>query len=996
MSTVVRFAVLVFFQMWAGTVLFAQTPAYLHYRVQDGLPGNLVYCCIQDDKKLLWFGTDKGLACFDGTHFRSFGMKDGLPDPDVFNLMSDSRGRLWISNFKKKPCYRQNGRFVTGQQDSLLAEMSDPNVLWEFYEDTDGSIWLGGQSTTFYRYEEQKIEKKRMTNPTVMPFRVGNELFYAGVGTIMRPGPDTVAHTVFDLNYPLKISFNPFVGVCFSGNRILYAFVDMLLLLEYRNGKFVRVASRPGPVGRVFSDRSGRFWVCSLAGGAYCFENNRRDLSNPVLYLPGQKVTSVFEDAQGTHWFCTAGNGIFALPRNVAVGFDQTNGLISNNIHAVALDRDGNVMAGDDEANLYVFNKDGSIRIDNFGSLDGYNRCRQIIRSPGGDDIWIISDEAIIHQRGNQQRQIRINASPKYATLLHDTLWYTSSGSIGIIDPKTFERHHWVSRRFTAIASDSDGNIWAGGIEGVYSRSDSFLFNWGERFPLLKSRIIAMQQAGVGRMWIVTADYGLLSVQTRNGAIGTVEMINDRLKSPIDNIQSIFYQPGAYLWLATNKGVFGITDNWSVIHFDRHDGLADDDVNAVMAYGDTLWAATVGGLSRVILKSPDATGSFPTLITNARYRLGDQIIEFHLLDSIPAAGKLVLPPDATLFELGFSGLDYRSRGNLRYECRTETSLLPVVWWTLDNLFDWVANGFKAGVNITQVDNGSLSYGVTLPPGCYQISITAVTTANLRSRQPDYLFVVMRPHWYNTLWFGLLVWGGLTYIVWRIVRARIAYRRLDAAVSELQLQALQAQMNPHFIGNSINAIQQFFYPPDPVLASEYISLFTRLLRRTLLYSEQTFITFEDELAYDNDYLSMVKLRFGDRFRFEVTGTASIPPSTGFPSMLLQPLLENATLHGLAPEGDSILHLDFGLNGKYLVCTITDNGAGLKEVRERQKAGGIDRVSKGLELLLQKVQTLNRRYDLGLQLELHDLSDDKIPGRGTRVTVRFYPDKIPNKT
>ncbi len=204
------------------------------------------------------------------------------------------------------------------------------------------------------------------------------------------------------------------------------------------------------------------------------------------------------------------------------------------------------------------------------------------------------------------------------------------------------------------------------------------------------------------------------------------------------------------------------------------------------------------------------------------------------------------------------------------------------------------------------------------------------------------------------------------------------------------------MNPHFIGNSINAIQQFFYPPDPVLASEYISLFTRLLRRTLLYSEQTFITFEDELAYDNDYLSMVKLRFGDRFRFDISGTASIPPSTGFPSMLLQPLLENATLHGLAPDGDSVLHLDFCLEGEQLVCTITDNGVGLKEVRERQKAGGIDRVSKGLELLLQKVQTLNRRYDLGLQLGLHDLSDDNIPGRGTRVTVRFRPDKIPSRT
>ena len=94
-------------------VLSAQTPAYLHYVVSDGLPSNMVYCGTQDHEGLLWFGTDKGLASFDGTRFRTFGIKDGLPDPEVLNVWEDSRERLWICCFQKKPCYRRNARIFS-------------------------------------------------------------------------------------------------------------------------------------------------------------------------------------------------------------------------------------------------------------------------------------------------------------------------------------------------------------------------------------------------------------------------------------------------------------------------------------------------------------------------------------------------------------------------------------------------------------------------------------------------------------------------------------------------------------------------------------------------------------------------------------------------------------------------------------------------------------------------------------------------------------------
>ncbi|MBL7804071.1 MAG: hypothetical protein JNL02_10070, partial [Saprospiraceae bacterium] len=104
---VVRWAVLfTFFAVWySPAMLFTQTPAYLHFDIRDGLPSNLIYCAYQDKKGIMWFGTNNGLASYDGLRFHVYGTKDGLPDPEVLGLWEDSKERLWVANFRHKPCY---------------------------------------------------------------------------------------------------------------------------------------------------------------------------------------------------------------------------------------------------------------------------------------------------------------------------------------------------------------------------------------------------------------------------------------------------------------------------------------------------------------------------------------------------------------------------------------------------------------------------------------------------------------------------------------------------------------------------------------------------------------------------------------------------------------------------------------------------------------------------------------------------------------------------
>lgn len=979
--------------LWLSTHLMAQTPAFLHYGVHDGLPSNLIYCGIQDRRGLMWFGTDKGLACFDGSRFRTFGVKDGLTDPEVLNLMEDSGGRLWISSYRKKPCYRKNGRFVTEHQDSLLAKMQIKSALWDFFEDDDRSVWLSGHTNAMLHLKDDKLHYEQFERSILRPGRIDGTLFFFGVSGIYRQQPGGELAFLCKIDAPPLSNVNPYRGFSISGNRILYAFIDKLLLLEWRDGTFRELDRRPGPIGRVSTDSKGRFWVCSLAEGAVCFDNDRRDLSNPKFYCQGDKVTSMFEDRQGTLWFCTTNNGVYALPENVAVNFSVHNGFISNNITALARDDKGRLWSGDDEGNLYVYDGKGRFYATTLGSADGYNRVRRIIPDVG-DSRWVVTDEALYRETGHTLHKINLRVSPKTALLQPGQLWCASSGGLICLDANDLSQRMAVGyQRFTALSEDSDGNVWAGMNEGLLCEADSFSVNWGDHYPVLSGRVVAIEKAGKDSLWIVTPGKGLLLVRVLAGKIVYVERAPRDINDQLENIQSLFSEPNGLLWLATNRGVYRLDKSWGLVRFDRNNGLADDDVNAVLVHGDTVWTATVSGLSRLILRPSQAGGDFATLMVNAAYRTKEETIELDLLNSVPAGRKVILPPDATLFEVKFTGLDYRSRGNLRYEVITTKTFPAWQWCTFDNLFEWMGRGFRNKPDTTWFHTDNPGIGVRLPPARYHLRITAVTAAGVHSLQPDFWTIEMRPHRTDTVWFWLLIWGVFSYIVWRVLRARNAFRKLDAAASELQLQALQSQMNPHFVGNSINAIQQFFYPPDPVRASEYISLFTRLLRRTLSYTDRTFISFTEEFAYVRDYLEMTKLRFGEFFQYEISGADSITSDTPFPSMLLQPILENATIHGLAPEGVSILKLDFHMSGTKLVCTVTDNGAGLLETHARQKVNGSDRQSKGLEILRRKVDTLNRRFDLGLQLELSDLSTTIPPLRGTRAVIRFNPGKIP---
>jgi len=213
--------------------------------------------------------------------------------------------------------------------------------------------------------------------------------------------------------------------------------------------------------------------------------------------------------------------------------------------------------------------------------------------------------------------------------------------------------------------------------------------------------------------------------------------------------------------------------------------------------------------------------------------------------------------------------------------------------------------------------------------------------------------------------------------------------INQQLAEAQLAALQTQMNPHFIFNSLNSIKGMILSNEQQKASRYLSKFAQMIRITLHQSKEIFTTLYENLEHLENYLMMEKLRFDDSFAFHVTVDERIDKEeTLVPTLMIQPLSENAIWHGLmCKEGDKKLSIRFCLVGETICCVIEDNGIGIKRSEELKRLNKTTHQSVGLSNLRNRIKIMNEKYDTGCTLQIVDLHDLDKHKPGTRATLQF---------
>ncbi|HUR65757.1 MAG TPA: histidine kinase [Chitinophagaceae bacterium] len=255
---------------------------------------------------------------------------------------------------------------------------------------------------------------------------------------------------------------------------------------------------------------------------------------------------------------------------------------------------------------------------------------------------------------------------------------------------------------------------------------------------------------------------------------------------------------------------------------------------------------------------------------------------------------------------------------------------------------------------------------------------------------------------NALLGGLFLFLLLGVFAFRNLSLKRKYERLATAktqaefqqkLASLEMQALRAQMNPHFIFNCLSSINRFIFKNDNKVASDYLTRFSRLIRMVLIHSQKKLISLEDELEMMRIYLDLERLRFRDAFDYSITTTNIADVGTVFiPPLLLQPFCENAVWHGLMHK-ENKGHLKVILNEtekageKTLLCIIEDDGVGRKKAADmKSKSAGREK-SMGLKITTERLALLNRDNNLHTFYQIEDILDDNNEVAGTRVQLKI---------
>jgi tetratricopeptide (TPR) repeat protein len=241
--------------------------------------------------------------------------------------------------------------------------------------------------------------------------------------------------------------------------------------------------------------------------------------------------------------------------------------------------------------------------------------------------------------------------------------------------------------------------------------------------------------------------------------------------------------------------------------------------------------------------------------------------------------------------------------------------------------------------------------------------------------------------------NILIYGVSFMVLLIVFIGFLLFRQNKIKASQLRLELEQkqfrAQMNPHFIFNCLNSIKHFIMQKDLVNAEKYLSDFAVLMRQTLNNSARDYITLRNEKEYIENYLSLERMRFDNKFDYKINIRHDIDLDyVEIPPMIIQPFVENAILHGLCdlPGKEGILAISFYTKDKRLYCEIDDNGIGREKALNLKLANNFPHKSFGTELTRQRLALIGKRNNTDSSIDVIDKSEAG-NSTGTKVVIKF---------
>lgn len=524
------------------------------------------------------------------------------------------------------------------------------------------------------------------------------------------------------------------------------------------------------------------------------------------------------------------------------------------------------------------------------------------------------------------------------------------------------------------IIEDRKGQIWFATEKGLvmahHNRETDQLTSLHQNtFAANKpegNRMWNIVEDSLSNLWIGTTDNGLLYYNTRTKHFTSY---TGKIRLPNNTICGLLITDNRRLWISTMNGL-SVMDLYSkkVTSYSEEDGLTSNDFNfkvcAATQHGELFWGTKNGIVSfHKDSINPVAIRS-PLVITNASI-MGKPV---RTTDTISVSYT------ENMISITFALLEFaHHRHYYRYRL----------------------NGFSGIWSMSDERNPVATY-TNLPPGTYQLEVNAAINMNEWLPITRTVTIIVKPAFWQTGWFIILVTlfvaGALALIIYLRIQHIVSVERekhvVKQKIASLELSALQAQMNPHFIFNAIHSIQHFIFKNDELNANEYLTKFANLMRLFLESSKRKFISLSEEIEILKLYTDLEKLRFEEQFDIHIHVDEQIDThKTEIPSMLLQPFIENAIIHGLIyRKKEGLLSIRFARQQDGILCTVDDNGIGRIQSMNAKASG---HKSRGMELIMDRIRSYNELNGSQLcDIRTTDKTDGAGNALGTRVDIFIY--------
>jgi sensor histidine kinase YesM len=925
--------------------LYGQSIAYKHFSVVDGLPGTVVYSVCEDKSKKIWVGTSAGLYYLSGSNFRRYDLPEKIKNSVISSIdlandgslyfLSKNNGLYKLKNNRVEICIPDTFDFKLG---AYIEIHGDKCLLYR--ESGLPLVYNINLKRFFFNLSDIDLDNSRNKNNLL------------DSNAIITFSEDTLNFIANDLSFKTNYRF-PFQisNIEVEQNNLIHIATknSVYRFSDYKIIDSISFDRKEGFIpNSLFCDSKGRYWISSDTYDRSMVllpDGSNIDL-NTLLGTKTLMIAGIIEDSKGNVWLSTLNDGLYLIHNILFKTLTFENNKLPLVLNLRKSKENGVFVCT--ALGLYEYKSEKIEKriISAYGSLPfvydiarinekQYVTVRDEFRLPNDkledntDDKEIINiDGSTMSNPVNNTFYVGANM-PSMIKMTSDLSQIKTEGE-AIKLPNNYDRY------ITSMYLDTNSNLWLGTLNGIYEyKSRKFFKHDGVQLNASVNRIIEKNKV---LYFCMTSGLNIY----KNGNWKSISKIG---QISLSSARALAFDSEKNIWVAAREALFCFKRNDTLI-YNSSDGILPSQISSLYfdSLENKLLLGSYQGLSILNLNNKAITEHIADVIS---------------LEEITIENKKRLESHDSVIDLKLTPYEY----NISFRLSSKNILHNNEYKYFYKIDEEVWQNMET--NILELKKFERGHHTILFKASYD---------GIHYSKPITLNISAKPHFWQTIvfkvvsgLFALLLMVLILFIIYKKIKIKNKQKiELVNQMNDLKYGSLMSSINPHFVFNAMNSIQSYINSDELISANDYLVKFSRLMRLILDKANDKYISIQEEAQRMEYYLSIEKMRFGDKLNYKIQVDNSVANKGAMiPNMVIQPFIENAIIHGLEKSFEQgIIEVRFKKENEKIIIEIDDNGIGINQSKPTKD-------SKHKSMAMNNIKQRFITSDLG-QIEIMDKS------------------------